>query len=169
MQTNVEGIFAIGDVVGGIMLAHLASKEGMVAAENAVGGSAEVNYNVVPAAIFTSPEIGSVGLREKQAAEKGIKYRVGRFQFRSLGKAHAMGEIAGLFKIIADEETDKILGAHIIGAHASDLIHEVAIAMEKGLTVKDIADTIHAHPTLAEGIMEAAEDVHGAAIHCPKK
>ncbi|MDH4028020.1 MAG: NAD(P)/FAD-dependent oxidoreductase, partial [Nitrospirota bacterium] len=169
MQTNVKGIYAIGDVVGGIMLAHLASKEGIVAAENALGGSSEVNYNVIPAAIFTSPEIGSVGLREKQALEKGLKYKVGRFQFRSLGKAHAMGEIAGLFKIIADEATDKILGAHIIGAHASDLIHEVAVAMEKGLTVKDIAHTIHAHPTLAEGVMEAAEDVHDAAIHCPKK
>ncbi len=169
MQTNVEGIYAIGDVVGGIMLAHLASTEGMAAAENAMGGNSKVNYDVVPAAIFTSPEIGSVGLREKQAAEKGLKYKVGRFQFRGLGKAHAMGEIVGLFKIIADQETDKILGAHIIGAHASDLIHEIALAMEKGLTVKDIAHTIHSHPTLAEGIMEAAEDVHDAAIHAPKK
>ncbi len=169
MQTNVEGIYAIGDVVGGIMLAHLASKQGMVAAENVMGGSSKVNYDVIPAAIFTSPEIGSVGMREKQVVEKGIKYKVGRFQFRGLGKAHAMGEIAGLFKIIADEETDKILGAHIIGAHASDLIHEIAVAMEKGLTVKDIANTIHAHPTLSEGIMEAAEDVHDAAIHSPKK
>jgi dihydrolipoamide dehydrogenase len=169
MQTNVEGIYAIGDVTGGIMLAHLASAEGMVAAENAAGGNAEVNYDVIPAAIFTSPEIGSVGLREKQASEKGIKYKVGRFQFRALGKAHAMGEIAGLFKIIADEESDKILGGHIIGPHASDLIHEIAVAMEKGLTVKDIAGTIHAHPTLAEGIMEAMEDVHDAAIHAPKK
>ena len=169
MQTNIEGIYAIGDVTGGIMLAHLASKEGIVAVENAMGGTSEVNYNVIPAAIFTSPEVGSVGLREKQAAEKRIKYKVGRFQFRSLGKAHAMGEIAGLFKIISEEETDKILGAHIIGAHASDLIHEIAVAMEMGLTVKDIARTIHAHPTLAEGIMEAAEDVHDAAIHCPKK
>lgn len=169
MQTNVEGIYAIGDVIGGIMLAHLASKEGLVAVENAMGGNAEVNYDVVPAAIFTSPEIGSVGLREKQAAEKGIKYKVGRFQFRALGKAHAMGEIAGLFKIISEEETDKIIGAHIIGAHASDLIHEIAVAMEKGLTVKDIAHTIHAHPTLAEGVMEAAEDVHNMAVHCPKK
>ncbi|MDH4028987.1 MAG: dihydrolipoyl dehydrogenase, partial [Nitrospirota bacterium] len=144
------------------------SKEGIVAAENALGGSSEVNYNVIPAAIFTNPEIGSVGLREKQAVEKGLKYKVGRFQFRSLGKAHAMGEIAGLFKIIADEATDKILGAHIIGAHASDLIHEVAVAMENGLTVRDIAHTIHAHPTLAEGVMEAAEDVHDSAIHSPK-
>ena len=169
LQTNVEGVYAIGDVIGGIMLAHLASKEGIVAVENAMGGSSKVNYDVVPAAIFTSPEIGSVGIREKQAVEKGLKYKVGRFQFRGLGKSHAMGEIAGLFKIIADEETDKILGAHIIGAHASDLIHEVAVAMEKGLTTKDIAHTIHAHPTLAEGIMEAAEDVHDMAIHCPRK
>ena len=169
METNIEGVYAIGDVTGGIMLAHLASKEGMVAVENAMGGSAEVNYNVVPAAIFTSPEIGSVGIREKDAVEKGLKYKVGRFQFRGLGKSHAMGEIAGLFKIISDEESDKILGAHIIGAHASDMIHEVALAMEKGLTTKDIAHTIHAHPTLAEGVMEAAEDVHDMAIHCPKK
>lgn len=169
MQTNVEGIYAIGDVTGGIMLAHLASKEGIVAAENAMGGNAMVNYDVIPSAIFTSPEIGSVGLRERQAAEKGIKYKVGRFQFRALGKAHAMGEIAGMFKIISDEGTDRILGAHIIGPHASDLVHEIAVAMEKGLTVKDIAGTIHAHPTLAEGIMEAAEDVHDSAIHCPKK
>jgi dihydrolipoamide dehydrogenase len=169
MQTSIDGIYAIGDVIGGIMLAHLASKEGIVAAENAMGGNSEVNYNVIPAAIFTSPEIGSVGLREKQAAEKGIKYKVGRFQFRALGKAHAMGEIAGLFKIISEESSDKILGAHIIGPHASDLVHEIAVAMEKGLTVKDIAHTIHAHPTLAEGIMEAAEDVHDSAIHSPKK
>lgn len=169
MQTNVEGIYAIGDVTGGIMLAHLASKEGIVAAENAMGENAMVNYDVIPSAIFTSPEIGSVGLRERQAAEKGIKYKAGRFQFRSLGKAHAMGEIEGMFKIISEEGTDKILGAHIIGPHASDLVHEIAVAMEKGLTVRDIAGTIHAHPTLSEGIMEAAEDVHGSAIHCPKK
>lgn len=169
LQTNVEGIYAIGDVTGGIMLAHLASKEGIVVAELAMGKASKVNYDVIPAAIFTSPEIGSVGLREKQAADKGLKYKVGKFQVRGLGKAHAMGEISGMFKIIADEETDKILGAHIIGPHASDLIHEVAVAMEKGLTVKDIAQTIHAHPTLAEGIMEAAEDVHDAAVHCPKK
>jgi dihydrolipoamide dehydrogenase len=169
METNVEGVYAIGDVVGGIMLAHLASKEGVVAAENAMGGSSEVNYNVIPAAIFTSPEIASVGMREEQAEEQGLKYKIGKFQFRALGKAHAMGEIAGLFKIIAEAGTDRILGAHIIGPHASDLIHEVALAMEKGLTTKDIAHTIHAHPTLAEGVMETAEDVHDSAIHSPKK
>ena len=169
MQTNIEGIYAIGDVVGGIMLAHLASKQGLVAAENAAGGSIIMKYDVIPAAIFTSPEIASVGLREHQVKEKGIKYKVGRFQFRALGKAHAMGEITGLFKIISEESTDKILGAHIIGPHASDLIHEVALAMEGGLTVRDISHTVHAHPTLSEGIMEAAEDVHGSAIHVPKK
>jgi dihydrolipoamide dehydrogenase len=168
METNISGIYAIGDVVGGTMLAHLASKEGIVAAENAMGGAAEVNYDVVPAAIFTSPEIGSVGLRENQAVEKGHRIRIGRFQCRALGKAHAMGEISGMFKIIADEDSDRILGAHIIGPHASDLIHEIALAMEKGLKVKDIAHTIHAHPTLSEGIMEAAEDVHDSAIHAPK-
>ncbi len=169
MQTNVDGIYAIGDVTGGILLAHVASKEGIVAAINATGGSATIDYSVVPAAIFTHPEIGSVGLREHQAREKGIDYITGHFQFRALGKAHAMGEISGLIKIIADKKTDKVLGAHIIGPHASDLIHEAAVAIKNGLTIKDLADTIHAHPTLAEGIMEAAEDAHGEAIHVPKK
>ncbi len=169
METNVKGVYAVGDVTGGIMLAHMASKEGMIAAENALGGDAVINRSVVPAAIFTSPEIASVGLREKQALDKGYRIKIGRFQFRALGKAHAMGEISGLIKIIADGQNDKILGAHIIGPHASDLIHEIALAVNKGLTVKDIADTIHAHPTLSEGIMEAAEDVHDSAIHVPKK
>lgn len=169
METSIKGVYAVGDVTGGIMLAHMASKEGMIAAENAVGGDAVINRSVVPAAIFTSPEIASVGLREKQALDKGYRIKIGRFQFRALGKAHAMGEISGLIKIIADEQNDKILGAHIIGPHASDLIHEIALAINKGLTVKDIADTIHAHPTLSEGIMEAAEDVHDSAIHVPKK
>jgi|Deesub1362A_J573_1020465.scaffolds.fasta_scaffold00721_24 dihydrolipoamide dehydrogenase len=168
MQTNVEGVYAIGDVVGRMMLAHVASRQGIVAVENAMGMESEIDYRVVPAAIFTHPEIGSVGLREKEAIEQGRKIKVGRFQFRALGKAHAMGEIAGLFKIIADEETDKVIGAHIIGAHASDLIHELALAIKNGLTVKEIADTIHAHPTLAEGIVEASEDVHARAIHAPK-
>lgn len=169
MQTNIEGIYAVGDVTGGILLAHVASKEGMVAAMNACGKEASMDYSTVPAGIFTHPEIGSVGLREFQARERGLKFRVGRFQFRALGKAHAMGEISGMAKIIAEEETDRVLGAHIIGPHASDLIHEVALAMNAGLTSRQIADTIHAHPTLAEGIAEAAEDVHGEAIHVPKK
>jgi dihydrolipoamide dehydrogenase len=169
METNVEGIYAIGDVTGGILLAHTASTEGIVAAQNACGKDATMNYSVVPAAIFTSPEIGSVGLREFEAEKKGVEVKTGHFQFRGLGKAHAMGEIAGFVKIIADSKTDKVLGAHIIGPHASDMIHEAALAIRAGLTVKDIAGTIHAHPTLSEGLMEAAEDLHGEAIHMPKK
>ncbi|MBI3592687.1 MAG: NAD(P)/FAD-dependent oxidoreductase, partial [Nitrospirae bacterium] len=169
METNIEGIYAIGDVTGGILLAHVASKEGIVAACNACGIDKKADYSVVPAGIFTFPEIGSVGLREHQAADKGIKIKIGRFQFRALGKAHAMGEIAGMIKIIADADTDKVLGVHIIGPHASDLVHEGALAIKTGLTTKAVAEMIHSHPTLAEGIMEAAEDVHGEAIHAPKK
>ena len=169
METSIPGVYAVGDVTGGLLLAHVASKEGLVAAENIMGGGDIIDYSVVPAAIFTSPEIASVGLREHQAAEKDIKVGIGHFEFRALGKAHAMGEIAGFIKIIAEASTDKIVGAHIIGPHASDLIHEYAIAMENGLTARDVADTIHAHPTLSEGLMEAAEDVHGEAIHVLKK
>lgn len=169
METNIDGIYAIGDVTGGLLLAHTASRQGIVAAYNACGIEKRYDPTVVPAAIFTSPEIGSVGLREHQAEERGIKIKTGHFPFRALGKAHAMGEITGIIKIVADSNTDKVLGVHIIGPHAADLVHEGALAIKAGLKVKDIADMIHAHPTLAEGIMEAAEDVHGEAIHVPKK
>ncbi|MCK9419237.1 MAG: dihydrolipoyl dehydrogenase [Nitrospirae bacterium] len=169
METNVPGIYAIGDVTGNMMLAHVASHQGLVAVDNALGGDSRMDYNVVPAGIFTMPEIGSVGLREKQAIEKGIKYRVGRFPFRGLGKAHAMGEITGMAKIIADEDTDKVIGVHICGAHATDLIHEGALAIKMGATARQLGDMIHAHPTLAEALMEAAEDVHTMAVHVMKE
>ncbi|SPQ01838.1 Pyruvate dehydrogenase complex E3 subunit D [Candidatus Sulfobium mesophilum] len=169
LETNVPGVYAIGDVRGGMLLAHLASREGLVAATNITGGDDVMDYRVVPAAIFTSPEIASVGLRQHQAEQEGLKIGIGHFEFRALGKAHAMGEISGFIKIIGEERTDRILGAHIIGPHASDLIHEVAVAMRTGRTVADIAGTIHAHPTLSEGIMEAAEDLHGEAVHVPKE
>jgi len=169
METNIKGIYAAGDVTGGMLLAHVASREGIVAASNACGRDTAMDYSVVPAAIFTSPEIASVGLREHQAIEKGISIITGHFQFRALGKAHAMGEITGLIKLIAEAKTERIIGGHIIGPHASDLIHEIAIAMKAGLKVKDTAETIHAHPTLSEGIMEASEDVYGMAIHVPKR
>ena len=168
METNVAGIYAVGDVTGTIMLAHVASHQGLIAAANALGGNAVMDYAVVPAGIFTMPEIGSVGMREQQAREKGIKYRVGRFPFRGLGKAHAMGAITGLAKIIAEADTDKILGVHVCGAHAADLVHEGALAMQMGATAQQLGQMIHAHPTLAEAMMEAAEDVHGMAIHLPK-
>ncbi len=168
METSVEGIYAVGDVIGGMMLAHVASKEGVVAVENAMGRESKMNYDVIPYGIFTIPEIGCVGLTEKEAIDKGFKVKVGRFQYRGLGKAHAMGEITGMVKIIAEDVSDKIIGAHIIGAHASDMIHELALAMEKGIKALDVAHMVHSHPTLAEAIMEAAEDVHGIAIHVPK-
>ncbi len=168
METNWGGIYAIGDVTGGPLLAHVASREGLVAACNSCGTDATMDYSVVPAGTFTSPEIGSVGLREQQAAEQGINVTVGRFQFRMLGKAHVMGEITGMVKILAGAGSGKVLGVHIIGAHASDLVHEGALAMQAGLTAEAIAGMMHAHPTLAECVMEAAADVNGEAIHVMK-
>jgi len=165
METNVGGIYAIGDVVGGIMLAHVATFEGLVAAENATGGRSTMDYSVVPACIFTTPEIGSVGLNTDKAAEQGIEVNVSRFSFGALGKALAMGEDRGFVQLVIDAKTDKVLGAQIMGPHASDLIHEVAVAMRLGATAEDIATTIHAHPSLPEAIMEAAEAAHGKAIH----
>jgi len=169
METNVKGIYAVGDVVGGMLLAHKASQEAIVAASNACGMDMTIDYSIVPAAVFTSPEIASVGLREHEAIGKGMSIKTGHFPVRALGRAHATGEISGFFKIITDAHTDKIIGAHIIGPHASDLIHEIAVAMKAGLAARDVAETIHAHPTFSEGIREAAEDVSGQAIHVPKK
>jgi len=171
LETDCKGIYAIGDVTGGIMLAHVASYEGDVAVSNilaALGGfnvkQMEASYDVVPATIFTSPEIGSVGLREKVAKEK-TKIFTGRFGYAGLGKAKCMGEDEGFMMIIADAETDKILGASCIGAEAPELIAEVALAMRHGLTAHNIAQTIHSHPTISEMVLETAEDVHGMAIH----
>ncbi len=169
METNIRGVYGIGDVVGNPMLAHVASREGIVAAQNCTGGNAKMDHDSVPVAIFTSPEIASVGLREHQAAEKEIKVNTGHVPFRTLAKSHVIGEIEGFIKIISDKRSDRILGVHIIGPHASDLIHEAALAIRKGLSTRDIAGTIHVHPTLAEVLMEAAEDVHDEGIHTPKK
>lgn len=170
METNVDGIYAIGDVVGGILLAHTATFEGLTAAENATGGNATMDYGVVPACIFTTPEIGSVGLNTDRAKDEGMDFEVSRFSFGALGKAMAMGEDYGFVQLVVDPESDRILGAQIMGPHASDLIHEVALGMKMNATAADIAGTIHAHPSLPEAIMEAAEAVHGNAIHvAPRK
>lgn len=169
METSVPGIFAIGDVTGKFMLAHVASAQGKVAAANALGQSRSINYDVIPAGIFTLPEIGRVGLTEAQARERGLAVAVGRFRYAGLGKAHAVGETVGHFKVICDARTNHIVGGHIIGSHAADLIHEAALAMEGKMTVTDLADMIHAHPTLSEGVMEAVEDVQGLAIHQARK
>lgn len=169
METSIPGVYAIGDVTGKSMLAHVASAQGKVAVSHAMGSPQGINYHVIPAGIFTLPEIGRVGLTEQQAHERGLKISVGRFRYGGLGKAQAVGETAGHFKIIADEESKKIVGVHIIGAHAADLIHEGALAMQAGLMVEDVAGMIHAHPTLSEGLMEAAEDMAGLAIHQARK
>jgi dihydrolipoamide dehydrogenase len=169
LETTVPGIYAIGDVTGKILLAHVASHQGLTAVENALGGQRNMDYAAVPSGIFTMPEIGSVGLREKEANNLGIAYRVGRFPYRALGKAHAMGEITGMVKIISNEATDKVLGMHICGTHATDMIHEGALAIKMGATAQQLGEMIHAHPTLSEAVMEAAEDVHKRAIHVSKQ
>ncbi len=168
METTAPGIYAVGDVTGKMLLAHVASHQGLVSVENALGNSDSIDYTVVPSGVFTMPEIGSVGLREHEARDQGIKYRIGRFPYRALGKAHAMGEITGMVKVISDEASDKILGVHICGAHATDMVHEGALAIRTGTTAKKLGHMIHAHPTLAEAVLEAAEDVHGLAIHVPR-
>ena len=177
METSVPGIYAIGDVTGKAMLAHVASAQGKVAVENILAHRTTMQYDVVPAGIFTLPEIGRVGLTEAQARERtetkaeapngGLK--IGRFKYTALGKAQATGETTGFCKVIADASNGRILGVHIVGAHAADLIHEAALAMQLGATVSQVAETIHAHPTLAEGMMEAAEDAEDKAIHQLKK
>ena len=159
MRTTAEDIYAIGDALGParVMLAHVASTEGLCAVANCLGEDKTMDYNVIPAGIFTSPEIGTVGLSEAEATSKGFDVRSQVFQFRELGKAQAMGELPGMFKVICEKESGKLLGVHIAGAHATDLIAEAALAIEKGLGAADLAHTIHAHPTLAEGLYEAAE------------
>ncbi|AQS58056.1 dihydrolipoyl dehydrogenase [Desulforamulus ferrireducens] len=161
MQTSVPNIYAIGDASGGILLAHVASSEGVVAAVNAMGGQKEMNYTVVPSCIYTSPELASVGLSEAQAKEQGIQVVVGKSQFVGSGKALAMAENKGLVKIICDSESGKLLGVHILGPQATSLISEGALAIKLGATAEDIAETIHAHPSLPETLMEAAEQVLG--------
>jgi len=165
METSVPGIYAIGDVTGGYLLAHVASMQGLVAATNATGGNAAMDYTAVPNCIYTDPEIASVGLSEITAKERGLRVKVGRFAFAALGKAMCIGETQGMVKVIADAESDVVLGVGIVGPHATDLISEAVLAVRHGLTARQIGDALHAHPTLAEAMGEAAHDVHGEAVH----
>jgi dihydrolipoamide dehydrogenase len=169
LQTNVPGIYAIGDVIGPPMFAHKASKEGIVAAEVIAGMNSEADFRGIAWAIFTDPEIASVGLTEAQAKEKGYDPIVGKFPFTALGRSLLAGETEGFVKIIADKSSELVLGVHIVGADASDMISEAALAVEMGATLEDIAFTIHPHPTLPEGIMEAAEAAKGKPIHILRK
>jgi len=169
MQTNVPEIYAIGDVVGPPMLAHKASKEGIVAAEVIGGLNSEADFRAIPGVVFTDPEIGTVGLTETQAKEKGYDPIVGKFPFTALGRALIAGETEGFTKIVADKESSLVLGVHIVGTEASDLISEAALAIEMGATLDDIGLTVHPHPTLPESVMEAAEAAKGKAIHILQK
>lgn len=164
-RTSVPGIFAIGDCTGGAMLAHKAMEEGMVCVEQIGGVPSHVNYDVIPAVVYTHPEIATVGKTEEQLKAEGIAYQKGICPFGANGRARTLGEVDGRVKILADSETDRVLGVHIIGARAGDLIAEAAAAMEFGASSEDIARTCHAHPTLSEAVHEAALAVENRAIH----
>jgi dihydrolipoyl dehydrogenase len=164
-QTNVPGIFAIGDVIAGPMLAHKAEEEGIAAVEGMVGLPVHVPYDCIPNVVYTWPELAGVGMTEEQAKEAGRTIRVGTFPFMANGRARAMGETDGQVKLVVDDATDRILGAHIVGPRASDLIAELSVAMEFGASAEDIARSVHAHPTLPEAVKEAALAAGKRAIH----
>ncbi|SDE10674.1 dihydrolipoamide dehydrogenase [Paracoccus isoporae] len=164
-QTNVKGIYAIGDAVPGLMLAHKAEDEGMAAAEVIAGKSGHVNYNVIPGVIYTSPEVANVGLTEAAAKETGRKIKTAKFPFMGNARAKAMFQGDGFVKMVVDADTDRVLGCHIIGPNAGEMIHEVCVAMEFGASAEDIALTCHAHPTTSEAVREAALACGDGAIH----
>ena len=165
LATNVAGIYAIGDVIAGPMLAHKAQDEGVAVAERLAGKAGHVNYDVIPNVVYTYPEIASVGKTEEELKEAGIDYRTGKFPFTANGRAKANLTTEGFVKILADARSDRVLGVHIVGADAGNMIAEAAVAMEFGAAAEDIARTCHAHPTLTEAVKEAALAVDGRAIH----
>ena len=164
-KTNVDNVYAIGDVIEGPMLAHKAEDEAIAVAENIVGQSGHVNYNTIPSVIYTKPEVACIGQTEEQLKQSNQKYKIGKFSFMANSRAKAVDDTEGFVKILADETTDKVLGAQIIGPHAGELIAEIGIAMEFGASSEDIARTCHAHPTFSEAIKEAALAVDKRAIH----
>ena len=164
-KTNQDNIYAIADVIAGPMLAHKAEDEGIAVAENIAGQSGHVNYDTIPGVIYTTPEVASIGKTEEQLKELNIKYKIGKFSFMANSRAKAIDDAEGFVKILADEKTDKVLGAHLIGPHAGELIAEIGVAMEFGASSEDIARTCHAHPTFSEAVKEAALSVDKRAIH----
>ena len=165
LETSAPDTYAIGDVNGGLLLAHVASYEAWVAVENCLGARRARDLRVVPSCTYSFPEVASVGLSEDQAREKGYEPVTGTYRFAALGKALAMGEDVGYVQLVADKESDLLLGASMMGPHVTDVIHEVAVAVQNGLTVRQLGNTIHAHPTIAEAVMEAAHDVHAESVH----
>jgi dihydrolipoamide dehydrogenase len=165
LETNIEGVYAIGDVLGKHMLAHVASYEGEIAAENALGRRRQADYRAVPTCIFTYPEIAGVGITEQDARDSNIPHKVSKFPFAACGRAVAMGETVGMVKVICHASDGRLLGVHIMGPHAGDLIAEGALAIQVGATARDLAHTIHAHPTLPEAVHETAMGLLDGAIH----
>lgn len=165
METGVPGVYAVGDLIGGRLLAHAASHEGLTAAENALGGREEMDDRAIPNCIFTFPEIASVGLSEEEASEKKLETVTGSFPFRALGKAQAAGKIEGMVKVVALRKSGEILGVHLIGSHATDLVGEALLAVKQRLTLSDVAGAVHPHPTLTEALMEGALSALGIPLH----
>ena len=165
MQTHIPGIYAVGDVASRYLLAHVASAEGKIAAQNCLGNATEMDYQVIPWCVFTLPEIGHVGMTEKEATDEGYEVKIGRFPYAANGKALGLRETDGFVKTVSDADSGDILGVHIVGAQASTLIHEAAVAVRLGASAADIAHTVHAHPTLSEMVMESAEAAYDRAIH----
>ena len=165
LRTTAPGVFAVGDITGGMLLAHVAYYDGVLAAENSLGGSRERDLRLVPRCVYSIPELAAVGLSEEQAREEGFDPITGTFRLAALGKALALGESQGFVQLVVDRLTDTILGANMMGAHMTDVIHEVAVAMAAGITCRDLAHVIHAHPTIAEAVMEAAAEAHGESVH----
>jgi dihydrolipoamide dehydrogenase len=165
MKTSAERTYAVGDLVGGWMLAHVASREGVVAASQAAGLDTRISYRAVPRCTFTTPEVASVGITTDEARAQGIELREGRFPFTASGKAVASGEAGGFVKVLSDASSGEVVGGVVVGPHASDLIHEITLAVEARLPASLIAETIHAHPTLSEAVCEAAEAVAGLSVH----
>jgi len=169
METNIPGIYAAGDAIGGILLAHVASAEGEVAVENALGKDSVIDYKVVPRCIYTMPEVAAVGLTESQAREEGLNLKVGKFPFTANPRAVILGQPGGFVKVLSDAKSGEIFGIHIFGPQATELISEATLAMKMEATVSEISSTIHAHPTLSEAIRETALDAEGMVVHMPRK
>ncbi|WP_428560345.1 MAG: dihydrolipoyl dehydrogenase [Solidesulfovibrio sp. DCME] len=165
MRTSIPGLYAAGDLVPGPMLAHVAAAEGLVAAQNALGGQAVMDYDAIPACIYTAPEIAGVGLTEAAARERGLSVRIGRSAYGANGRAQTLGEPMGLVKLVADAADGRLLGVHLFGAQASELVAEAALAVKNRLTVRQLAQTVHSHPSLSETLAEAAQDLLGAPSH----
>ncbi len=169
LQTNVPGVYAIGDVTGKYLLAHVASHQGIVAVENIAGRSRSIDYKAIPSVTFTHPEVATVGLSEAKAREQGYEVKTGQFPFSALGRAHTYGDTEGMVKIVADAKYGEVLGVHIIGPSASDLIPEATLGLNLEVTLEDIAETVHAHPTFPEAVMEAAAAALGRPLHIPPR